>query len=169
MIISPGPDLPFRRLGSPSWGPPWVCGPCLTTGRRDTLARHCGVFVFIPGGGDEVLATTFINHGGAPAVPRAPVGFNSRSNKLSVNGRKGPPTHTKKTTFASTHTSSHNIMHGPLRRWRGCCIFKTTINIYTFAAQRCKILPVVHDWWQMGSVLQTQTTLLPARCNYRTD
>lgn len=64
-------------------------------------------------------------------------GFNSRSNKLPVNGRKGPPPHTK-TTFVPTHTRSHNIMHGALRRHRDRRIFKTVVNIYTFGAQHRK-------------------------------
>lgn len=64
-------------------------------------------------------------------------GFNSRSNKLPVNGRKGPPLHTK-TTFASTHTRSHNIMQDRCGGPAFHRIFKTAVNIYTFAAQYCK-------------------------------
>lgn len=176
-----------KKLFVTEWSLVWVLTslsaprlPQLRTGVRlrsplnDRQAWHTGSALWglcLHSGGDEVLATTFINHGGAPAVPRASVGASTAglTNCLWMGGRD--PHRTQKNNICiSTHEQlQYNIMHGPLRRRCHRRLFKATVNINTFAAQRCKILPVVHDWWQMGSALQTQTTLLPARCNYRRD
>lgn len=55
MVISLGPDLPLGTSTPPaedrgeSGGGKAARGPHLTTERRNTLAEHCGVFVFIQG------------------------------------------------------------------------------------------------------------------------
>lgn len=114
MVISLGPWPPSWHLHCPSWGqggagPACALAPHLTTGRRSTLAGYCEVFVFIQGG-DEVLAAAFINHRGAPAVPRA-----------SASAPTAGLTNCLWIARKETHTTSTRISRE--RTWlRGACV-----------------------------------------------
>lgn len=150
MVISLGPWPPSWLLHSPSWGPAGAgrggaglacaLGPHLTTDRRSTLAGYCEVFVFIQGG-DEVLAAAFINHRGAPAVPRA-----------SASAPTAGLTNCLWIARKETHTTTTRIRCERQRTWpRGACV-------------ACKQLAPFSPWEPLQMWAVTKIAPCPTAC-----